>query len=273
MMKRNLLVASVLVMFLIPAMVFAANVDKLSAAKAIAMEDNILVVSLEVGNTQELAALDIPLEFSDGAVLEKVVFTDRVNEFEFKHASIDNEKNQVIIGLLSMVTRDAPDLATGQGVIAELHFKLDVGVESVELKPFESENPNHSLTYYYNDYSSGRPELRQIKPELSFATLSLTGGGNAIPTTYGLSQNWPNPFNPTTSFSISTPNAGDLKLSVYNILGQQVKDLANGYREAGTYDFLWDGTDDNGSKVASGVYFYRAKINDFSETKKMVLTK
>ncbi|MFH1699241.1 MAG: FlgD immunoglobulin-like domain containing protein [Candidatus Zixiibacteriota bacterium] len=273
MMKRNLLVASVLVMFLIPAIALSANVDKLAAAKAIVMEGNILVVPLEVGNTQELAALDIPLEFSEGAMLEKVVFTDRVDKFEFKHAMIDNEKNQVIIGLVSMVTNEAPDLPTGQGVIAELHFKLDAGVETVELKPFESEDPNHSLTFYYNDYTNGRPELGQINPELSFGTLSLTGGGNAIPTAYGLSQNWPNPFNPSTSFSLSTPFAGELNVSVFNILGQQVNELSSGYREAGTYEFLWDGTDENGSKVASGVYFYRAKINDYSETKKMVLTK
>lgn len=272
MMKRNLFIASVLVMFLVPALAFSAS-DKLGASKAIAMEGNVLVVPLEVGNTQELAALDIPLEFSDGAVLEKVVFSERVNGFEFKHSSIDNDKNQVIIGLLSMVTKDAPDLAVGNGVIAELHFKLDAGVESVEITPFESVNPSHSLTYYYNDYSSGVPELRTVNPELSFGTLSLTGSGNAIPTAYGLSQNWPNPFNPTTSFSLSTPNPGELKVSVFNILGQQVKELADGYREAGKYDFIWDGTDNNGSKVASGVYFYRAKINDFFETKKMVLTK
>lgn len=273
MMKRKLLVASVLVMFLIPAMSLAANVDKLSAVKALPAGNFEVIVPLEVANTQDLVALDIPLEYSEGAVLDRVEFTDRVSHFDFKHASIDNENRQVIIGMISMVTNDRPDLATGTGVVANLVFKLDPTVDKVELKAFETQNPNHSLTYYYNDYSTGRPEVKVVRPELNFASIAYSGGGEAVPTEYALNQNWPNPFNPETTVSFALPEAGEVEVTVFNVLGQQVKTLASGHHEAGTYEVIWDGADESGSKVASGIYFYRAKINDFAKTRKMVLLK
>jgi hypothetical protein len=273
MMKRKLLVASVLVMFLVPALSLAANVDKLSAVKALPAGDFEVVVPLEVANTQDLVALDIPLEFSEGAVLDRVEFTDRVDHFEFKHANIDNENRQVIIGMLSMVTNDRPDLATGKGVVANLVFKLDPTVDKVELKAFETKNPHHSLAFYYNDFSTGRPEVKVVEPELNFASIAYSGGGDAVPTAYALDQNWPNPFNPETTLSYALPESGEVELAVFNVLGQKVKTLVSGHQEAGAYEVIWDGSDESGNKVASGIYFYRAKINDFSKTRKMVLLK
>jgi hypothetical protein len=114
--------------------------------------EDVLIVPVNVTNTQELVALDIPLSFSEGAFLEKVTYTERVKTFEVKIDQIDNDKNTVVIGLISMVTGERPDLAIGTGPVAELHFKLEPGVNSVEINPIEMQNPNHSLTYYWNDF-------------------------------------------------------------------------------------------------------------------------
>jgi len=99
-MKRKMLVTFILVLFVVPA-VMAAESNKFVTAKATpgATED-VLVVPVEVTNAQELIALDIPLSFSEGAVLDEVVFTDRVKTFEFMHANIDNENHTVVIGLI-----------------------------------------------------------------------------------------------------------------------------------------------------------------------------
>jgi hypothetical protein len=272
MMKHKLLVTFILVMFLLPAMALAKT-DKLSAMKTLpAQQDNEFIVPITVENTQDLAAMDIPLEWSEGAVLTDVVFTDRVEQMQFKHWAADNDARQVIIGLISMVDVERPDLATGTGVVAELHFKLDPGVDGITLNAFETEKPNHSLTYYYNDYTNGRPEVKAIHPELDFALMGVPGG-NALPTSYGVKQNFPNPFNPTTTIGYALPEAGDVRVSVFNVLGQEVRILADEHQEAGEHVVVWDGKDSFGSQVASGVYFYRAKLNDYSETRKMVLLK
>ena len=102
--------------------------------------------------------------------------------------------------------------------------------------------------------------------------LSLNGEAS-LPAGYALSDNYPNPFNPATSISFSLPTNGEVKLAVYNMLGQQVTTLANGEFEAGTYQVTWDGTDNTGDKVASGIYLYRLETSQFTSTKKMMLRK
>ncbi len=272
MMKHKLLVTFILIMFLIPAMALA-KADKLSAVETLpSTEANVVIVPIHVQNTQELAALDIPLEWSEGAVLEEVIFTDRVNHMQFKHAEINNDNRQVIIGMVSMVETEGPDLNVGEGIVAELKFKLDSGVDEIELKDFTTTMPHHSLTYYYNDYSNGAPQVKEIKPELQVA-LHGVAGGNGLPNAYSLNQNYPNPFNPTTTINYALPHAGEVTIAVFNVVGQKVRTLEQGFKEAGEYQVIWDGKDINGAQVASGVYFYRAAMNDFSETRKMVLLK
>ena len=89
-----------------------------------------------------------------------------------------------------------------------------------------------------------------------------------IPNKYELSQNYPNPFNPATKINFSLPQGSDIKLTVYNMLGQQIEVLANGFRNAGTYELTWDA-----SKLASGVYIYRLETGSTVISKKMMLLK
>ncbi|MBK7092287.1 MAG: T9SS type A sorting domain-containing protein [bacterium] len=97
--------------------------------------------------------------------------------------------------------------------------------------------------------------------------------GPVLPEAFSISQNNPNPFNPTTSIDFALPTAAKTKIEVFNILGQKVKTLVDEYLTAGNKRVDWDGTDDRGSAVASGIYLYRMTANDFTETKKMMLMK
>ncbi|MCP4684742.1 MAG: T9SS type A sorting domain-containing protein, partial [bacterium] len=81
----------------------------------------------------------------------------------------------------------------------------------------------------------------------------------------------PNPFNPTTIIRFSLPQAEDVQLEVFNLLGQKVKVLRSGPHSAGTYTLEWDATSESGQNVASGVYFYRLTTDSFTKSKKMVL--
>ena len=94
-----------------------------------------------------------------------------------------------------------------------------------------------------------------------------------LPEQFQLDQNYPNPFNPLTTIAYSLPSRSDVKLTVYNVLGQAVTTLVNGYRAAGNYTIMWDGTDQTGRPVPSGIYFYQLSCGDFQMARKMILSK
>ncbi len=103
----------------------------------------------------------------------------------------------------------------------------------------------------------------------------ITGvnGNIAAPTEFSLSQNYPNPFNPTTTIQYSLKQRSKVILSVYNILGQLVKQLIQAEQDAGRYSLQWDGTNNFNQKVSSGMYFYRIEAGDFASVKKMLMLK
>jgi len=107
-----------------------------------------------------------------------------------------------------------------------------------------------------------------------------TGGVNVlstmshlIPSAYALSQNYPNPFNPETQIAYSLPEAGRVRLIVYNLLGQTVRTLVDEPQAAGRHSVRWDGRDEAGRRLASGVYLYRLKAKEFSAVRRMVMVK
>ena len=106
--------------------------------------------------------------------------------------------------------------------------------------------------------------------------LKVEGGKVAVrglPTSYILEQNYPNPFNPETVIGYQLPEAGYVTLSIYNVLGQKVKTLVDGQCYAGRYTVVWDGKDESGREVTSGVYLYTLAFNDRSHTRKMLVMK
>ena len=87
------------------------------------------------------------------------------------------------------------------------------------------------------------------------------------------SQSYPNPFNPSTEISYTLPSACHVEVCVYNVLGRKVKTLVDEEQAAGQNSVTWNGTDQEGNKVTSGVYFYRIQAGDLTETEKMILMK
>ena len=94
------------------------------------------------------------------------------------------------------------------------------------------------------------------------------------PAVFALASNYPNPFNPATTIKYSLPQAADVELTVYNVLGQPVRTLVAEHQSAGRYVVEWDATNDSGHSLSSGMYFYRlAAGGEFLETRKMLLLK
>ena len=106
-------------------------------------------------------------------------------------------------------------------------------------------------------------------------TAVLEPEGEAVPKSFDLGQNYPNPFNPGTRIRFALPADGEASLTVYNAFGQRVRSLADGRHRAGRYVVDWDGTDESGRAVASGVYHYRLEMPDrgLSEQRTMTLAR
>jgi hypothetical protein len=96
-----------------------------------------------------------------------------------------------------------------------------------------------------------------------------------VPAKFSLSANYPNPFNPVTriQYTVGVNQIEPVTLRIYNVLGQLVRVLVDEPKGAGSYEVIWNGRDENGNEVASGIYFYRFKAKDFVKTKKMLLLK
>jgi glucose/arabinose dehydrogenase len=110
------------------------------------------------------------------------------------------------------------------------------------------------------EYLGGQTGVRQ--EESALLPLSVT-----------LEQNYPNPFNPETHISYSLSKSAQVKLEIFNQIGERIKQLVNEYKNSGTYNIVWNGKMDNGAKAPSGVYFYRLQADDFSVSKKLILLK
>ena len=98
-------------------------------------------------------------------------------------------------------------------------------------------------------------------------------GIELTPITFHLDQNYPNPFNPETAIRYSVPQLDNVELMVFNILGQKISTLKNDRQSPGHYEIIWNGLNDYGVRMASGVYIYRLKIGEKVATKKMLLVR
>jgi hypothetical protein len=119
---------------------------------------------------------------------------------------------------------------------------------------------NYSNLYFDNMEWTG------VKEEMS---------NEGKPEDFSLLDNYPNPFNPETRirYTVGTSGFSLVKLQIFNVLGQRVKVLVNERQTPGSYEVTWDGTEESGVEVASGVYFYRLEAGQFDQIKKMVLVR
>ncbi len=156
--------------------------------------------------------------------------------------------------------------------------ELAIAFQGVDDSTFvieETFNANSNL-YERTVVSAAARENRVFMRVISGTDLSVKIVDERIimPHDYTLSDNYPNPFNPTTSFSYTLPLDNTVSIRIYDVAGRLVKSLLdNEYRTAGTHQAVWDGTSDSGRSVASGTYIYSLEWGQFRHSKTMVLVK
>jgi len=144
------------------------------------------------------------------------------------------------------------------------------GLYSVSI-PVVSGNP--SLNYYISASDEKGERKNPVNaPDKSFTLLDAETA-RSLPGSFLLYQNYPNPFNPATEIKFDIKQKTNVKLNIYNSLGQLVQELLNEVMNPDTYTVSWNGLDINGRRCSSGVYYYRIETDNYSETKKMSLIK
>ncbi len=248
----------------------AITFGEISTAK-ISPNTTTIDVPLFVSNSDNLAAIDVPLKWNgDGVNLVNVDMENgRAHYFDVKIANIDNDNKTVAIGLLYMAYNgDQVELSAGDGRLATLTFEVtDPTLEEFTIEATTFQNPGRELGFIYCDETNGNLNIYQLTPEFAPITVPVAARTPVIPEVWSLSQNYPNPFNASTLISFGLPVDAQVRLEVYNILGQRVTTLRDEFMPAGTHSVTWN------ADVASGVYFYRLQTDEFTETRKMTLMK
>ncbi len=112
-----------------------------------------------------------------------------------------------------------------------------------------------------------------IRVSINPPPTSVGQAGGSAPKSFDLAQNYPNPFNPSTTISYTIKNAGRVKLTIYNSVGQRIRTLVDDHRDQGAYQISWNGRDDSGARVASGNYFFRLDAGGLNSVRAMTLVK
>lgn len=125
--------------------------------------------------------------------------------------------------------------------------------------------------FHYNSVGSQQSLEIFVDAVTGDIATGVEDGSPIVPTVFELGQNYPNPFNPETVIQYSIAKSGMVELTVYNLLGQNVRRLVDKLQPAGAYEMKWDGRDDSGKRLGNGVYIYRLKSAELTQTKKMIL--
>jgi hypothetical protein len=133
------------------------------------------------------------------------------------------------------------------------------------------------MTYVYDVWATDGKDSTKITGEPRKLYVNryeyLSTEGEGVPIEFALHENYPNPFNPTTTLRFDLPEVSSITLTIYNMLGQRVRIFNMNDTPAGYHSIKWNATNDFGDPVGAGVYLYQLRANHYLETRKMVLLK
>ncbi len=219
-------------------------------------DDGILKLHVTLAQANDLKGYGFSLQFDP-------VKYEFVNATELDGNLLKSGSGQETLFLSSNRTPGQVDIgavkvdrqgASGEGKLVELVFKT-------------------SGTPASDDFQVSESVLVGVDGAVDLLTHFEIGNLKPLPDQFNLDQNMPNPFNPSTVIGYQLSEAGLVRLSIFNLLGQEVRVLVNERMDAGSFTATWDGTDGLGRRVASGIYLYRIQAGAFSASKRMLLLK
>ncbi|MFA6470342.1 MAG: FlgD immunoglobulin-like domain containing protein, partial [Bacteroidota bacterium] len=205
---------------------------------------------LNMTNTVPVRGIELRIRTKDSTAVDRINYLfARAQNMDVVIRSVNNEITILVYSLLNS------EIQPGEGTILRLP-------KITSLEQIDTSQIILSVT-----------TNKAVIPKLQTATAPAS----AYPTTYRLEQNYPNPFNGSTIIRYDIPDIREKEtktaIQIFNILGQRVKTLINAPHDPGPHQVVWDGTNDNGERVSTGVYFYRLITKNFLTTKKMIYVK
>jgi len=194
----------------------------------------------------EAAGVQFTIEYDPSEVIiNDVIAGDMVSNLQFDFNDTGEEIKVVVYNF------DRSEFGPAVGELAKLDIEF-IG---------ENTNPNRAIRL---------TDFEIVDVNAYCLNVEVLG---ELPESFILYQNYPNPFNANTVISFEMPYNSNVSIDIFNILGQEVKELYTGQLEAGPHQVIWDGTNSNNQTVTSGIYFYRFQTDVFNKTKKMLLVK
>ncbi|MDD4053161.1 MAG: cohesin domain-containing protein, partial [candidate division Zixibacteria bacterium] len=217
-----------------------------------ALEGESVAIPVTLANASDMAGMEIHVGY-DAHVL---TYTG-VSSETFQNMTLNGHD-----GAIHMVWEDinAPKQLNGEQTVITLNFQVTGNLPtSTEINVTGAEVVN----------SQGDPYRLAVTNGYLY---NGNGGSSSLPNTYSLAQNSPNPFNPTTTIRAAMADGGEFTLTVFNIMGEKVRQY-RGWHAAGPLEITWDARNDDGAQVPSGIYLYRFQAGSFSQTRQMILLK
>ncbi len=235
---------------------------------------------------------DVPRYFNSGSFTFEVILTADGN-ITYQYNSLDGVLNSCTIGIENGGGTVGLQIAYNQNYVAEnLAVKIEHPTIWLSADPlsgfvmpgsssdinvtFDATQLEEGEYVGYLDIISNDPDEGSMAVECTLTVSGETGLGDlsgVIPEKFELQQNYPNPFNPTTRITFALPVQSAVRLIIYDLLGRQVRGLLAEELPAGYHAVSWDGTNDKGRAVSSGIYFYQLEAGDFEQSRKMIMLK
>ena len=259
------------------------NVD-VNMDEEINIADVIMMVDIIFGRAGRILDFDA----------SEIAYIDLMTDFENSRLTFDIEYNGPIRGIEfelnydpSMVNVMSPSLSNFQENVMLSFTEVEPGILKVLAADLQGGNIEATEKTFITIPVEFTGREREIS-NVSLDGINLAGGDGSlinfvartnssevkvIPGEFALHQNFPNPFNPSTEIRFDLPEEGKVYLAIYNLMGQKIRTLFSDNMTPGYHAILWDGTNDMGSHVSTGMYFYSIQSSEFQATKKMLFLK
>jgi FlgD Ig-like domain len=216
-------------------------------------------LEVQLSNSEEIYGVQFSLRTSSDIVLGKLERDFLTTEEHWLVASY--KPNDSVVNVI-IINTQSKYFSSGDGALAKITFT--------------SEKPNvisSALLANVMITNKNADSLGVAINNLDWNNKSVLIANNTESKSFAFGQNFPNPFNPSTKIAYRLNKPAQVRLSVYDITGREVNRLVDRYQSVGDYNISWNSNDDNGQKMASGMYFARLNVDNESVTRKMVMTK
>ncbi len=280
-MRKTSIIALTLTLLMFTSSAFAQYTGVISVDSVEAQPGESFQVPVRLSNNNlAFSALTVPLHYdSDYLYVDSVSFIGSILPETFSSlVLLEPAEGKIKITYLRKFQVDDPTIDAEQGLLATIFFRLDLSAPPGVIS-LDSLNVEHivapDLPFWERVEISDASGLFVVLPDFIPGAVKVMlptgvndGDNSGLPQEFALAQNYPNPFNPITSIEFSLPQAGHVELKVFNVLGQTVSTLVDGFETAGVHRVEFDA-----GSLPSGIYFYRISHSEGAQTKKMVLVK